>query len=219
MNKSRFESAVQELPPRGARSKSDISALRPLDHVVRGSEKTPPVPSPETPLAAPVTTAAEPLVDTSLVEEASIDDILFDEVVDEAPYFADGPEQPDFSSAGLDPSAYDAPGFYERSLGLREDAETSLMETRESDFGAREARAFAAFSEAAVDGLLDELRASLSSALAEAERVLGEPDRVATWFETQARKRLLSLSARFADELRATEVKRVLTSPPSKAPL
>jgi hypothetical protein len=231
MTKSRVESAVQELPPRGGRSKSDISALRPLDHLLRGSEKPPAVVVLEelnvppgllgTPLVGggPIDTPS--LDDASIeeasfeepsIDEASVEEILFDEVVDEAELG----ERSAYDAASLGRSAYDAPGYYETSPEPLGQAYDAPIQTGEPGTPADESRAFGTFSEAAVQSLLDELRHSLSSALVDAERVLGEPERVALWFEMQARKRLLSLSARLSDELRATEVKKVLTSPPSK---
>ncbi len=65
-----------------------------------------------------------------------------------------------------------------------------------------------------ISTLLRDLEQPLARALAEAERVLGDEQRVATWVENQARRRMLALAARFADELRETEAKRSLSSPP-----
>jgi hypothetical protein len=92
------------------------------------------------------------------------------------------------------------------------DLEQSSGEENEP-FSPRESGTFA---DALLAQLLNELRSPLMAALVDAERVLIEPDRVALWFENQARRRLLGLVEKFSDELQATEVKRVLTSPPSR---
>lgn len=189
MDKSRVESAVQELPNRSERGKRDVSSMRALDKLLLGTERA----EPASPAPSPVD--EEPVQDPNGIDEVLFDDVIFDEA-----------ELHELETEG--DVKYGTPSEFDPSQPDVA-ATASALQTYQND-----ASESVPFADALLANLLAELRAPLATALADAERVLVEPDRVAIWFENQARRRLLSLVSKFSDELQATEVKRVLTSPP-----
>ncbi len=160
MTKSPIVSAVQEVPPKNTRGKSDVSSMRALDNLL------------------------DPHRDaySSNTEEDDIE-------IEEALTF-------------LDPE---------------EDDSVDVVEFTEEDDAASEQPATSATApglDSPIEALLDDLKGPLRAALKEAYRVLDDEGRVSVWFENQAHRRMVRLAERLADELRATEVKRALTSPP-----
>lgn len=228
MNKSRIESAVQELPPRSGRARSEASSMRALDKLLLGGERAEPASKPESPVGEK--SAGDPAVVNNVGDD---DEVLFDDVVideaelhDAAGFHGEAPfhEAAEFHDAAelhgagaLDgagtggdirygtPSEFD-PG--EPDVITGEGGESNHQTDQPGSVP---------FTDALLEKLIADVRGPLAAALADAERVLVEPDRVAVWFENQARRRLLSLVGKFSDELQGTEVKRVLTSPPGSS--
>lgn len=183
MNKSRVESAVQELPPRSGRSRTDASSMRTLDSMRSR--------------------------DNLVLPADQVESEPDDDDIDVALSFLD-PEE-DFREAEYEETDGEGPAEAELEFNPLEPDDEICIEDLDPE---ESTQATPRETSEVVEGLLRDLQGPLAAALLEAERILGDPERVSTWIDNQARRRLLALAERFSEELRGTETKRALSSPP-----